>query len=102
QEAHAFFGEFLGSSAPVADLLRARFTYVDDLLSSHYGISEPRPADAPMGDMWRVDTSSSSERQGLLTLGALLTSTSLSSRTSPVKRGDFIFSHMLCGKIPPP
>jgi hypothetical protein len=101
QEANLFLGEFLGSSAPVPDLLLARFTYVDELLSDHYGLSTARPANAPPGSLWRVDTSSS-ERQGLLTLGALLTSTSLSSRTSPVKRGDFLFSHMLCGEIQPP
>lgn len=41
-------------------------------------------------------------RGGLLTLGAFLTATSFSSRTSPVKRGDFVFSRFLCGHVPPP
>ena len=48
-----------------------------------------------------VDTSNA-PRAGLLTLGALLTNTSFSSRTSPVRRGEFVFSHLLCDTVPPP
>lgn len=101
QEANHFFHDALAADTPVRDLLTTSHTFVDEALSAHYGITEPRPADAPAGELWRVDGAPAS-RGGLLTLGALLTHTSLTSRTSPVKRGDFVFKHMLCGHIPPP
>ncbi len=100
-EANSFIYDALHSSAPVQEMLTTRHTFVDEALGAHYGISEPKPAATPAGEFWRVDASPAS-RGGLLTLGALLTHTSLSSRTSAVKRGDFVFKHMLCGNIPPP
>jgi hypothetical protein len=101
REANLFIRDLLDAEAPTPELLLAQFTYVDDLLSDHYGLGS-RPEGVAAGEFWRVDTSSAAERRGLLTLGALLTATSFAARTSPVKRGDFVFSHMLCGKIPPP
>lgn len=99
REARRFVQEFLRSSAPVESMLTARFTFVDAPLARHYGLAAP---DRAMADeLTRVDTSEV-PRVGLLTLGALLTSTSFSARTSPVKRGDFLFTHLLCGSIPPP
>lgn len=102
QEANLFIREHLQSDLPIPELLLSTFTYVDERLNEHYGLGSSPPNGLAPGEMWRVDTSSSQERGGLLTLGALLTSTSFPSRTSPVKRGDFVFSHLLCGKIPPP
>lgn len=102
REANLFIREHLNQDLPLPDLLLSRFTYVDELLNEHYGLGSVRPEGLAPGEMWRVDTSSSDQRGGLLTLGALLTSTSFPTRTSPVKRGDFIFSHLLCEKIPPP
>lgn len=101
EEANAFFYDALRSNVPVPQMLTATHTFIDEALGSHYGISAPRPADVPLGEMWKVDATPGN-RGGLLTLGALLTHTSLTSRTSPVKRGDFVFKHMLCGEIPPP
>ena len=99
-EARRFVQEFLRSDVPVQQMLSARFTFVDSMLATHYGLTRSGGA---AGDFVRVDTSSTN-RSGLLTLGAFLTSTSLPNRTSPVKRGDFIFTRLLCGFIqqPPP
>ena len=101
QEANRFIYDALISDAPVSDMLTAQHTYVNEQLAAHYGITEPPPAGVTPGEFWRVDTSAAN-RGGLLTLGALLTYTSLTSRTSPVKRGDFVLKHLLCGEIPPP
>jgi hypothetical protein len=98
-EARRFIEEFLRSPAPVEEMLKARFTFVDTALATHYGLAAPAAA-AP-GQLTRIDTSAA-PRGGLITLGAFLTATSFSSRTSPVKRGDFVFSRLLCGDIPPP
>jgi hypothetical protein len=101
REANFFIADMIRSEVPVREMLVATHTFVDEALSAHYGITQPRPTDVPPGDLWRVDTADA-KRGGLLTLGALLTHTSLTSRTSPVKRGDFVFKHMLCGTIQPP
>lgn len=102
QEANLFIREHFQRDLPIPELLLSKFTYVDEQLNEHYGLASSRPEGLAPGEMWRVDTSSSEERGGLLTLGALLTSTSFPTRTSPVKRGDFVLSHLLCGKVPPP
>src|SRR6185503_2846391 len=83
-----------------SDLLGARFSFVDSTLATFYGLTRSGGAAT---DFVRVDTSSA-PRIGLLTLGAFLTATSVPTRSSPVKRGEFIFSRLLCGTIqqPPP
>lgn len=101
-EARRFFEEFLRTDHPVTELLSARYTFLDATLAGYYGL--PRSAaGAAATDFVRVDTTAA-PRAGLLTLGALLTTTSLPSRTSPVKRGQFVFTRLLCGTIaaPPP
>jgi hypothetical protein len=100
-EARRFVQEFLRSDLPVPEMLSARFTFLDSALATHYGLT--RPAGGAATDFTRVDTSSA-PRAGLLTLGAFLTATSLPTRTSPVIRGNFIFTRLLCGVInqPPP
>ncbi len=97
-EASRFFGAFLRSDQPATKMLTAGFTYVDAALASYYGL----PFDGSDPDTFvRVDTAGS-DRTGLLTLGALLTTTSFSSRTSIVRRGEFVFSRILCQHVPPP
>ena len=99
-EARRFIEEFLRMDLPVSQMLNARFSFLDSTLATHYGLSRTGGTAA---DFVRVDTSAS-QRIGLLTLGAFLTSTSVPTRSSPVKRGEFIFSRLLCGTIqqPPP
>lgn len=100
-EAQQFFMDFLSSTTPASQMLSARFTYLDQALATHYGL--PAQAGVAAGQMWRADTSTV-ERSGLLTLGAILTATSFSTRTSPVKRGKFVMEQVLCTHIddPPP
>jgi hypothetical protein len=99
QEAQRFFADFLSSDAPLGELLNARFTYVDSALAAHYGL--PVQTGTAPGQMWRADTSGT-QRSGILTLGALLTATSMTTRTSPVKRGEFVLKHLLCETVTPP
>jgi hypothetical protein len=99
QEAQRFFADFLSSNEPLSGLLSARFTYVDSALAAHYGL--PVQTGMAPGQMWRADTSGT-ERSGILTLGALLTATSMTTRTSPVKRGEFVLKHLLCETVSPP
>ena len=99
QEAQRFFADFLSSEAPLGQLLSARFTYVDSALAGHYGL--PVMTGMAPGQMWRADTSGV-PRSGILTLGAVLTATSMTTRTSPVKRGEFVLKHLLCETVTPP
>ncbi len=96
QEVDLFFGDFVRNNLAVGNLLTANFTYVDDLLATHYGMPSPGMA------MTRVDLTGTPERGGLLTMGALLLATSRGNRTSPVARGKFVLSDLLCHDIPPP
>ncbi len=80
-EVRRFFQDLLRADRPATELLTARSTYSDALLASHYG-------DSP--------------RVGLLTMGAVLATTSFSTRTSPVKRGQYVLDRFLCSPLPPP
>jgi len=96
QEVDLFFGDFIKSNLPLEQLLTASFTYVDGPLAKLYGLPSPGTS------MTRVDLSASPQRGGLLTMGALLMATSRGNRTSPVSRGKFTLSELLCAPTPPP
>lgn len=98
REAEAFFMEFVRTPRPLVELMTARFTYLDERLAGHYGL--PAQPAGPSGT-WLADTSGT-PRIGMLTLGAVLTATSFPTRTSPVKRGEFVLKEMLCDAVPPP
>jgi len=99
-EARSFIRDFLGSNTPVSQMFSAGFTYVDANLAPRYGLPTTPGTLGPDG-LWRVATTGS-QRVGLLTLGSLLTTTSNPDRTSPVRRGDFIYERLLCGTIGSP
>jgi hypothetical protein len=93
-ETIAFSRAVLRSPTPTfANLLTARYTYVDAPLAAYYGVTR----DA----MGRVDLTGT-DRLGILTQGALMAVKGNSYRTSPVRRGKFILNRLLCTNIPPP
>jgi hypothetical protein len=79
-------------------LLSARFSFVDARLAQHYGL----PASAGGGPGLARVTLAGDKRVGLLTQGSVLTATSMPNRTSPVARGAWVLSHLLCAPPPPP
>ncbi|MCW2396675.1 MULTISPECIES: DUF1592 domain-containing protein [unclassified Sphingobium] len=82
---------------PIRDLLDADYTFVNERLAQHYGISGVR------GDYFRkVSLPKDSVRRGLLGQGAILTVTSVANRTSPVIRGAWVLENILGVKPPPP
>jgi Protein of unknown function (DUF1592)/Protein of unknown function (DUF1588)/Protein of unknown function (DUF1587)/Protein of unknown function (DUF1585)/Protein of unknown function (DUF1595) len=98
-EARRYLQEFLATSLPVSGLFDSRFTFLDATLASHYGVARSGAGNAT--EFLRVDTTGT-QRQGLLTLGAFLTTTSYANRTSPVRRGEYVFRRLLCDEVPPP
>ncbi len=96
EQSQRFFAAFVAGERPTRELLTADFTFVNAPLAAHYGL--PAPGD----DFQRVTLDEGSQRRGLLTQGAFLTFTSYPTRTSPVQRGKWVLSQLLCQSPPPP
>ncbi len=99
-EARRYMQEFLKTpTLNVSAIVDARFTFVDATLAAFYGLARTGATSAT--ELVKVDTTGT-QRQGLLTLGAFLTTTSYANRTSPVRRGEYVFARLLCSEIPAP
>jgi mono/diheme cytochrome c family protein len=113
RETELFVDAIIREDRSVLDLLDADFTFLNEPLARHYGLSEllgnrgdqrqrrfggRSPRDA---EFVRV-TLPNSQRGGLLTQASLLTVTSNPTRTSPVKRGRWILEQILGAPPPPP
>ncbi|MGA2879299.1 MAG: DUF1592 domain-containing protein [Bryobacteraceae bacterium] len=81
----------------VLDLMTANYSFVNERLAKHYGISNVE------GTYFRrVTFPPDSPRGGLLGQGGILTLTSYATRTSPVLRGKWILENILSSPPPPP
>jgi len=98
-EARRYFNEFLQTDLPVQGLLNARFSFMDATLAMFYGAT--RPSTGAATDFVRVDTTGI-ERSGMLTMGAFLVASSLPTRTSVVRRGQYVYERFMCGEVPAP
>ena len=78
------------------ELIEADYTYLNELLARHYEIEGVK------GDHMRLVSLNTGRRGGLLTMGSMLSATSLPSRTSPVNRGAWIVETILGEELPPP
>ena len=82
----------------VVDLMRANFTFLNERLAVHYGITDVK------GENFRRVELKQSARWGLLGKGAVLMAAAYPNRTSPVLRGAFILRHIegVPPAMPPP
>jgi hypothetical protein len=81
----------------VVNLLDANYTFVNERLARHYGIS------GIYGSRFRrVMLPNHDQRGGLLAEGALLATTSYPDRTSPVLRGKWLLNNIFGLPVPPP
>jgi mono/diheme cytochrome c family protein len=97
RETEMFVGSTILEDRPIADLLNADYTFVNERLARHYGIpgiygSRFRRVTLPRHD----------QRGGLLAEGALLATTSYPDRTSPVLRGKWLLNNIFGMPVPPP
>lgn len=97
KETELFFSSVLREDRSVIDLLEADYTFVDERLARHYGLPNIRGS-----RFRRVELPPSSPRRGLLGQGSLLTLTSAPTRTSPVKRGQWVLQNILGTPAPQP
>jgi hypothetical protein len=82
EESIRFFTDLFQNNGSVLDILNADYTFLNEDLASHYGIS------GVSGPEWRrVDGIKESSRGGILAHATTLTRQSGASRTSPVLRG---------------
>jgi hypothetical protein len=94
KETELFFTSQLREDRSLVNLLDADYTYLNERLAEHYGIS------GISGNHFRRVQLDDPNRRGILGQGSLLTVTSYATRTSPVKRGKWILENIL-GSPPP-
>ncbi len=96
-ETQLLFLDMVQEDRGLLHLLNADYTWLNEELAGHYGISDIR------GDyMRKVTLPASSPRRGLLGHGSILTATSVANRTSPVIRGVWIVENILGAPAPVP
>ncbi len=96
-EATLFLGDVLRSGRSVLEFIDSGETFLNDRLAGFYGVPGVEG-----GEFRRVALPEGSARGGVLTMGAVLTLTSNTTRTSPVKRGLFVLDQILGAPPPPP
>ena len=94
RETELFFDSIVREDRNVLDLLNADYTFVNERLARHYGITGVNGA-----AFQRVTLPD--YRRGLLGQASILTLTSVANRTSPVLRGKWVME-VLLGTPPPP
>ena len=97
QETNLFFKSIIREDRSVLDLLNADYTFLNERLAKHYGISNIYGS-----HFRRVNLPQDSARGGLLGQGSILAVTSYATRTSPVVRGKWILENLLGTPPPPP
>jgi len=97
QETTMFLNDFFTSSSmSFLDMLDAPWTYANARLAQHYGLA------GVTGTALQKVSLTGSRRAGLLTPGSMLATTSFPTRTSPVRRGNWVLANVLCTPPPPP
>ena len=94
RETELFFRTIVSDNRSILDFLDADYTYVNDRLAKHYGIS------GVSGPEFKRVSLEGGRRGGLLGQASILTVTSDPTRTSPVKRGKWILENLF--DAPPP
>jgi Protein of unknown function (DUF1592)/Protein of unknown function (DUF1588)/Protein of unknown function (DUF1585)/Protein of unknown function (DUF1587)/Protein of unknown function (DUF1595)/Planctomycete cytochrome C len=95
RESEMFFEAIVREDRSILDLLDADFSFVNEKLAQHYGLTGVKGK-----EFRRVKLPPN--RGGILTQASILTLTSNSTRTSPVKRGKWVLDQVLSTPPPPP
>lgn len=97
KEASLYFGEVVRGGGSVLDLVSSDYSFLNNRMASFYGVDGIEGS-----EFRRVALPESSHRGGVLTMAGVLTVTSNTTRTSPVKRGLFVLDQFLGTPPPPP
>jgi hypothetical protein len=96
KEMDLFLNAQLKEDRSIVELLTSNFTFVNEQLARHYGIS------GVYGTHFRRVTLPDENRWGLLGKAAVLSVTSYTTRTSPTIRGKWLLENILGAPVPPP
>jgi len=96
QETTLFLTDFFMGTDSFLDALDAPWTYVNGRLAQHYGLN------GVTGTSFQKVSLDGTQRLGLLMQGSMLTTTSFPTRTSPVRRGQWVLANILCSPPPSP
>ena len=96
RETELFFTRVMREDRDVMEFVTGNYTFVDERLARYYNIPDVRGK-----KMRLVELPVDSPRGGVLTHASILIVTSNPSRTSPVKRGQFILESILGTPAPP-
>jgi hypothetical protein len=96
RETTMFFEHVLRENRPVRDFLTADYTFLNERLASHYGVT------GVTGSEMRRVPLRTDRRGGVLSQGAVLTVSSYPTRTSPVIRGKYVLQNILGTPPEPP
>ncbi len=91
-----FFYSLLHDDSSLTQLLKANYTYVDETLAKHYGLTNIT------GQEMRRVALTDPNRGGVLSMASVLTLTSYPQRTSPVLRGRWVLDEIFGTPPPPP
>jgi hypothetical protein len=89
RETELFFSSILREDRSAVELLTADYTFVNERLARHYGIT------GVYGSRFRRVALTDPRRRGLLGHASILMATSRPNRTSPVLRGKWILQNIL-------
>ncbi|MGP0068647.1 MAG: DUF1592 domain-containing protein [Isosphaeraceae bacterium] len=96
-ETEMAFDYILRENRSVLEFIDSDYTFLNERLAKYYGVPGVTGS-----EMRRVTLPKDNPRGGVLTHGTVLAVTSNPSRTSPVKRGQFILDNILGTPAPPP
>ena len=96
RETELFLESQMRGDRPLAELLTADYTFVNERLARFYGMRNV------YGAHFRRVRASDPHRAGLLGHASILTVTSYATRTSPVVRGKYLLDNILGAPPPPP
>jgi hypothetical protein len=97
QETTLFLENLIRANGSVLEVLDAKHSYLNERLARFYGVP------GVVGNEFRrVDMTSTPRGGGVLAQASVLTTSSYSTRTSPVLRGKWILENLLHAPPPPP
>jgi len=96
QEVETFVDQVFWTDGTLETLFSAPYTYLNKDLAMFYG------APAPTADGFQKVMLDPTQRAGIATQGALLTSFAKPNQSSPVLRGKFVREQFFCQKLPDP
>ena len=97
EETERLFQHVLRNKLPAEELFTASYGFLNETLAAFYGIRGVKGA-----EFQRMDFPEGVHRRGVLGQGTFLVVTSNPTRTSPVKRGQFVLENLLGAPAPPP